>query len=132
MANYTVKSGDSLSKIARDVLGNMSLWPDIAALNNIVKPYTIFPGQVLRLPGVGVLPGQPATRVRVPIPPPITTMPVIAPPGAPPMVPMPPTPAMANLMDFVKRNKWLLLGGISVLFLLPMLMKPKRRRRRRR
>ena len=47
---YTVKAGDSLSIIARDVLGNMGLWPEIARLNNIEAPYTIFPGQTITLP----------------------------------------------------------------------------------
>lgn len=44
-------SGDSLSKIARDVLGDINLWPDIAKANNIPGPnYIIQPGQVLQLP----------------------------------------------------------------------------------
>ena len=47
---YIVKSGDSLSKIARDVLGNISLWPVIAKLNNIQNPDLIFPGDILQLP----------------------------------------------------------------------------------
>ena len=51
MATYTVLADDSLSKIARDVLGDLARWPELAALNNIAAPYTIFPGQVLQLPG---------------------------------------------------------------------------------
>jgi LysM repeat protein len=47
---YTVKSGDSLSAIARDVIGNIDLWPNIARLNSISSPYVIKPGQVLQLP----------------------------------------------------------------------------------
>lgn len=47
---YTVKTGDSLSKIARDVVGNMSMWPTLARINNIVAPYVIQPGQTLLLP----------------------------------------------------------------------------------
>lgn len=47
---YTVKQGDTLSKIARDVLGNMALWPAIAELNELKNPDLIFPGQVLILP----------------------------------------------------------------------------------
>lgn len=49
---YIVKEGDSLSKIARDVLGNIELWPVIAAMNNIINPDLIFPGQSLQLPEV--------------------------------------------------------------------------------
>ncbi len=50
MQTYTVKSGDSLSIIARDVLGDIDRWPEIARLNNLVQPYTIFPGYALLLP----------------------------------------------------------------------------------
>lgn len=50
MASYVVKSGDSLSIIARDVLGNLARWPELARLNAIEAPYTIYPGQVLTLP----------------------------------------------------------------------------------
>lgn len=52
--NYIVKSGDTISKIARDVLGDISMWPQIAATNNITAPYTIFPNQILQLPDIGV------------------------------------------------------------------------------
>ena len=47
---YTVKAGDSLSKIARDELGDMSRWKEIASLNGISSPYTIYPNQKLKLP----------------------------------------------------------------------------------
>ena len=50
MTTYTVVEGDSLSKIARDVLGNVNLWPEIAKLNNINQVDLIFPGQLLKLP----------------------------------------------------------------------------------
>ncbi len=47
---YTVRAGDTLSKIARDVLGDMALWPEIALRNGIKGPdYTIEVGQVLQL-----------------------------------------------------------------------------------
>lgn len=52
---YQVKKGDSLSIIARDVLGDMSRWPEIAKLNNLVEPYTIFEGAQLLLPEGDVL-----------------------------------------------------------------------------
>ncbi|MFF5973755.1 LysM peptidoglycan-binding domain-containing protein [Streptomyces sp. NPDC012769] len=45
---YTVKRGDTLSKIGQ-VLGIQ--WQDIASLNGLRSPYTITPGQALRLPG---------------------------------------------------------------------------------
>ena len=52
MANktYVVRAGDSLSKIARDVLGDINRWREIALLNAIASPYTIYVGEVLTLP----------------------------------------------------------------------------------
>jgi len=47
---YTVKTGDSLSKIARDVLGDMKRWPEIARLNRLTPPYVIHPNENLLLP----------------------------------------------------------------------------------
>jgi LysM repeat protein len=47
---YKVKSGESLSVIARDLLNDIDRWPEIAFLNNIRHPYFIYPGQVLELP----------------------------------------------------------------------------------
>ena len=47
---YRVKSGESLSIIARDLLGDMQRWPEIAFINNIRQPYIIYTGQVLELP----------------------------------------------------------------------------------
>jgi nucleoid-associated protein YgaU len=49
---YTVRSGDTLSGIARDQLGDAARWPEIFALNRgiIRHPDRIFPGQVLVLP----------------------------------------------------------------------------------
>lgn len=50
MATYTVVKGDCLWKIAKIRLGNANRWPEIASLNNISSPYTIYVGQVLTLP----------------------------------------------------------------------------------
>jgi nucleoid-associated protein YgaU len=49
---YTVRSGDSLSGIAQQQLGEASRWPEIFDLNRevITDPDRIFPGQVLVLP----------------------------------------------------------------------------------
>lgn len=47
--NYIVQSGDSLSKIARDRLGDITLWEDLAKHNNIQNPNLIYPGQVINL-----------------------------------------------------------------------------------
>lgn len=47
--NYIVLPGDSLSKIARDKLGDVTLWEDLAKHNKIVNASQIFPGQVINL-----------------------------------------------------------------------------------
>lgn len=47
---HAVQAGDTLSKIARDVLGDMNRWQEVAQLNNLPQPYTIYVGQVLQLP----------------------------------------------------------------------------------
>jgi nucleoid-associated protein YgaU len=49
---YTVKSGDTLSKIAKDHLGNANAYMKIFDLNKdqLSDPDKIKPGQVLRLP----------------------------------------------------------------------------------
>ena len=45
--SYTVVKGDSLWKIGKKY--NVK-WQDIAKLNNITFPYTIYPGQILKIP----------------------------------------------------------------------------------
>jgi nucleoid-associated protein YgaU len=49
---YEVKSGDSLSKIAKRVYGNASAWKKIFEANRDVlkDPDKIFPGQKLKIP----------------------------------------------------------------------------------
>lgn len=50
---YTVKKGDSLSKIAKRVYGDAQQWRKIYEANRdlIENPDLIHPGQVLKLPG---------------------------------------------------------------------------------
>lgn len=43
---YTVKSGDTLSEIGQKLGVN---WKDIASKNGISSPYTIYPGQILKV-----------------------------------------------------------------------------------
>lgn len=50
---YKVQPGDTLSGIARDLLGDASLWAQIATVNGLHDPDLIHPGQVLRLPAYG-------------------------------------------------------------------------------
>lgn len=49
---YTVKSGDSLSKIAKEVYGDAAKYPEIFEANQpmLKDPDKIYPGQVLRIP----------------------------------------------------------------------------------
>jgi nucleoid-associated protein YgaU len=49
---YVVQSGDSLSKIAKEELGDASRWPEILELNKdkIKDPNLIHPGQELEMP----------------------------------------------------------------------------------
>jgi nucleoid-associated protein YgaU len=51
-ATYTVKSGDTLSKIAKEVLGDAGAYMKIFDLNKdqLTNPDMIKPGQVLKLP----------------------------------------------------------------------------------
>ncbi|HJX19106.1 MAG TPA: LysM domain-containing protein [Acidiferrobacterales bacterium] len=63
---YEVQAGESLSTIARDVLGDQNQWQQIAALNALVAPYVIYTGQVLVLPDPGTIQYGPATAVTTP------------------------------------------------------------------
>jgi nucleoid-associated protein YgaU len=49
---YTVKSGDTLSRIAKEMLGNANAYMDIFNANKdqLTDPDTIKPGQVLKIP----------------------------------------------------------------------------------
>jgi nucleoid-associated protein YgaU len=49
---YTVESGDSLSKIAKEVYGDAMRYPEIFEANKpmLKDPNKIYPGQVLRIP----------------------------------------------------------------------------------
>jgi nucleoid-associated protein YgaU len=50
---YVVKAGDSLSKIAKELLGDSNRWPEIYEANKELigdNPNLIHPGQELRIP----------------------------------------------------------------------------------
>jgi len=47
---YKVQSGDCLMGIARKRLGDPQRWREIANLNGIGPPYTIHPGDELKIP----------------------------------------------------------------------------------
>lgn len=52
---YTVKPGDTLSRIAKELLGTASAYPQIFDANRdqLSDPDTIKPGQVLKIPAKG-------------------------------------------------------------------------------
>lgn len=85
---YTVQSGDTLYGIAfRHGLD----WRDVAAWNGIGQPYTIYPGQRLRLRGsTAAAPVVAARPAPAPRPAPQTPP---APPARPPATTPPPSPA---------------------------------------
>ncbi|HEY9857191.1 MAG TPA: N-acetylmuramoyl-L-alanine amidase [Stenomitos sp.] len=86
---YTVRSGDNLSKIAKEQLGDANRWREIYDLNRdkISNPNLIYPGQTLKMPARST--SKPAPKPTVP---PAPTPPVSQP--KPPATPAPqPTPA---------------------------------------
>lgn len=105
MKTYTVQAGDSISKIALNVLDNMSLWPKLAAVNNIAAPYRIYPGQILQLPGLGVAP-----------------MPVPA--GSSMSVPA----TGGGVVQWIIANKLLIGGGIALLAITMLAMSHQKKR----
>ena len=51
LRTYTIQSGDTLSGIAQQQLGDANRWPEIFLLNRSIRhPDRISPGQVLTLP----------------------------------------------------------------------------------
>jgi nucleoid-associated protein YgaU len=64
LRTYTVQSGDTLSGIAQQQLGDASRWPEIFLLNRSIRhPDRISPGQVLTLPDDTAM--QPPPRLYV-------------------------------------------------------------------
>jgi lipoprotein NlpD len=93
MGNYTVIKGDTLYSIA---FRNGTDFRDLAQANGISPPYTIWPGQVLKVPphGAGAVPARvPTTVVVAKAPPPPPANPGFQPVESSP--PPPPPPAHA-------------------------------------
>ena len=64
LRTYTVQSGDTLSGIAHQQLGDASRWPEIFLLNRSIRhPDRISPGQVLTLPADTAM--QPPARLYI-------------------------------------------------------------------
>lgn len=51
-ADYTVRQGDTLARLAGQAYGDPAAWPRILAANagQLADPDAIFPGQVLHIP----------------------------------------------------------------------------------
>lgn len=64
-STYTVKAGDTLWKIAKNLLGDGSKCYDLAKLNKISNPNLIRVGQVLRIEEVGLTAQQKTSNVRL-------------------------------------------------------------------
>lgn len=56
---YTVKAGQGLSQIAKEVYNDASKWVAIAQANDLKSPYTLESGQVLKLPEAPTATGTP-------------------------------------------------------------------------
>jgi nucleoid-associated protein YgaU len=64
LRTYTIQSGDTLSGIAHQQLGDASRWPEIFLLNRSIRhPDRLFPGQVLTLPDDTAM--QPPARLYI-------------------------------------------------------------------
>jgi uncharacterized protein YvpB len=67
-STYTVKSGDYLMELARKF---GTTWLELAQVNSIAYPYTIYAGQVLRMPAgnqAGVVTTEPRVEDEIPVP----------------------------------------------------------------
>jgi len=62
---HTVKSGDTLSKIAKTYYGDGSFYKELAVYNGIANPNAIKVGQVLKIPAEAQLKGDHPEPVRV-------------------------------------------------------------------
>lgn len=101
---HKVDPGETVSRIARD---NGTTYQELCKLNGIKKPYTIYPGQILKLPpkkgnkaaaphdkpAAAPAPAQPTTAAPHPAPAPAPKAPAAAPKPAAPAASKAPAPA---------------------------------------
>lgn len=93
---YTVRSTDTLSRIAGRFLNDIYAFYILARYNDIKVPRQVSAGQVLRIPGKAPPPGadrDPPVRPSPPPPPSVAPSPPPPPPAAPVAPPPPPAPA---------------------------------------
>lgn len=89
LTTYTVKRGDSLARIAREIYGDPHKYPLLQQANNLTDPGRIWVGQVLVVPSLAGPKSTPAPAPAPPTPAPVVTPPVPAAPATPP-TPAPP------------------------------------------
>ena len=105
---YTVKTGDTLSLIAAQILKNMKLWPQLWEQNeHIINPHWIYPNDKILIKPITQITEATPPPVPEPTPPPPTPEPVAPPPR--PMVPpvsrvQPPEPKPVNTFDLPPRR----------------------------
>ncbi len=103
VTTYTVKRGDTLSKIARQVYGDPYKYPLIQQANNITDPGRIWVGQVLVIPPLAGAAPQPQPAPAPSPPPAPQPPPAPSPPTPAPSPPAPaPTPPQPVLADYVR------------------------------
>lgn len=106
--NYTVKSGESLSSIARRFLGDVHLFYGLARYNGIKVPRNLAGGQVIRVPGKAPPPSAPPPPPPPPSPPPPPPAqpPATAPAAAqPPRSPQPLSPEQKKAADVARLTR---------------------------
>ncbi len=104
---YTVRSSDTLSRIAGRFLGDIYSFYLLARYNDIKVPRQVAAGQVIRIPGkapAGGLVDPPVTRPPAPPTPPAAPAPVAVPPATPPAPPPPPKPEPVDLKKEAQRH----------------------------
>lgn len=101
---YTVRSSDTLSRIAGRFLGDIYAFYILARYNGIEVPKQVASGQVIRIPGKAPPPGSDAPRPPPPshatppaAAPASSPTPVTPPPSPPPLPPPPPAPSAGAL-----------------------------------
>lgn len=110
---YTVKPGDTLTKIAQMTIGGEAYVPAIANLNNIENPNLIYVGQQINIPDTWLKPGVAETSGSVPsLTPTITSLPVPVSGQLP--RPMPGTMPVTTPSLFGIPVKWLIMAGIGI------------------
>jgi N-acetylmuramoyl-L-alanine amidase len=82
---YTIKAGDTLGAIARDMYGSPTKYKLIAEANQITDPRRIWVGQVLIIPPLPDAPDAPSHEVPIAPAPPTAPVPVTPAPDAPPI-----------------------------------------------